>query len=229
MGKHAILFVTGTDTGVGKTVLTGMLTRALRASGRTVAALKPLCSGTRADARRLREAAGGALSLNEVNPWWFRAPLTPWVAARAEGRRVRMVELVEHVQAVRRRYDWVLVEGAGGLLSPLGEGYDARDLIVQLRARVAIVGWNRLGVLNQVLLTLRALPPGVARDARVVLMTPRRPDASSASNPQVLRERMGADRVEAWPWLSQAEPACAAAVRPELGRLVRWLTEPIGS
>ena len=78
-------FITGTDTGVGKTVLTSLLTRFLRAGGVPAAALKPICSGGRADARALHAAMNGALSLDEINPWHFRAAVAPALAAPAEG------------------------------------------------------------------------------------------------------------------------------------------------
>jgi dethiobiotin synthetase len=227
MAKRGILFVTGTDTGVGKTVVTCLLTRALCVSGIRVAALKPLCSGSRSDARRLRSAAGGVLTLDAVNPWWFQAPLTPWVAARQEGRQVGLSALLDHVRAIRERFDWILVEGAGGLLSPLGERFDARDLIVRLRARVVLVAVNRLGVINQVLLTLRALPPGSAGDARLVLMDPSRPDVSSESNAAVLRERLGVRRILLCPRMTTSEISGDGKARPEMRPLVEWLMQGI--
>ena len=79
-----IIFITGTDTGVGKTVLTALLVRFLRERGVKAVALKPICSGDRADARALRAAMDGALSLDEINPWHFRAPVAPLLAARRE-------------------------------------------------------------------------------------------------------------------------------------------------
>ena len=82
-------FITGTDTGVGKTVLTTLLTRFLCERGSNVAALKPVCSGSRADARALRTAMNGALTLDEINPWHFRAPIAPLLAARKENRRAK--------------------------------------------------------------------------------------------------------------------------------------------
>ena len=144
MGSR-ILFITGTDTGVGKTVLTSLLTRHLRERGVAVAALKPICSGGRADARALHSSLDGALTIDEINPWHFRAPLAPLLAARREHRRVDLANVLAHVRSVQRRFDVVLVEGAGGLLSSLGEGFNARDLIIALRAVPIIVCPNRLG------------------------------------------------------------------------------------
>src|SRR5207244_10083399 len=118
MGSR-ILFITGTDTGVGKTVLTSLLARHLRERGVAVAALKPICSGGRADARVLHFSQNGAVTLDEINPWHFRAPLAPLLAARREHRRVDLAKVLAHVRRVQRRFEVILVEGAGGLLSPL--------------------------------------------------------------------------------------------------------------
>ena len=79
-----IFFITGTDTGAGKTVLTALLAAFLRGRGVKVAALKPICSGGRADATIIFTALGGRLTLDEINPWHFRAPIAPLLAARRE-------------------------------------------------------------------------------------------------------------------------------------------------
>ena len=198
------LFITGTDTGVGKTVLTSLLARHLRERGVSVAALKPICSGGRGDARMLHSSLDGALTLDEINPWHFCAPLVPLLAARRERRRVELANVLAHVRKIQRRFDVVLVEGAGGLLSSLGEDFDARDLIVSLRAVPIIVSSNRLGVVNHVLLTVEALPRVISRCAPVVLMSPRRPDLASRTNPRFLAGILGPDRVLEFPWLSVA-------------------------
>ena len=128
--RRSTFFITGTDTGVGKTVLTALLARYLRERGVKAAALKPVCSGGRDDARVLHAAMrNGALTLDEINPWHFRAPVAPLLAARRERKRVRLAEVLAHVRAMQKRFDVLLVEGAGGLLSPLGEDFNSRDLI----------------------------------------------------------------------------------------------------
>ena len=201
MGSR-ILFITGTDTGVGKTVLTSLLARHLRQRGIAVAALKPICSGGRADARILHFSIAGRLALDEINPWHFRASLTPLLAARREHRRIHLADVLAHVEGFQRRFEFVLVEGAGGLLSPLGEDFNARDLIIALRAVPIIVCPNRLGVVNHTLLTAEALPRALSRRAAVVLMSPRRPDLPSRTNARLLAGILGRDRVHEFPWLS---------------------------
>jgi dethiobiotin synthetase len=219
------LFITGTDTGVGKTVLTALLSRFLCERGVNAAALKPVCSGTRADVRALHAALNGALTLEEINPWHFRAPIAPLLAARRENQRVKLSQVLAHVRALQKRFDVVLVEGAGGLLSPLGENFNSRDLILALRATPVIVAQNKIGVVNQVLLTLEALPPAAAKQARVVLMWPPKPDAASKTNLNLLAEFFDAKRIIALPWLGKDFSATEVLKNPRMQNMLRALVE----
>jgi dethiobiotin synthetase len=196
-------FITGTDTGVGKTVLTTLLARFFFKHGVNATALKPVCSGGRDDARALHAALNGALSLDEINPWHFRAPVAPVLAARRERKRVTLAEVAGHVRAMQKRFDVVLIEGAGGLLSPLGENFDSRDLITALRATPIIVCPDRLGAVNQVLLALEALPESFRRRAGVVLIPLSKPDAATASNAKLLAEFFDAKRIFGLRWLDK--------------------------
>jgi dethiobiotin synthetase len=201
--KHAPWFITGTGTGTGKTVLTALLAHFLRRAGHRVAALKPVCSGGRDDARALQSALAGGLSLDEINPWHFRAAIAPLLAARRERRSVRRADLTAQIRRRQKQFDRLLVEGAGGLLSPLGEQVDARDLIAALRARPIIVGRDVLGVVNDLRLTLAALPPAARAAAVVVLMAPQRPDAATRTNARLLAEYFPAGRIFRIPWLGR--------------------------
>ncbi len=192
--KH-IFFVTGTDTGAGKTVLTVLLTRHLRSRGLNAAALKPICSGGRGDARKIFSATNGVLSLDEINPWHFKAAMAPSLAARREGKKLKMAQIAAHVRAMQKRFDVLLIEGAGGLLSPLGDKFNSRDLILQLDAEPIIVAPNRLGVVNHVLLTLEALPLNFRARTRVILLPFGKPDASAKSNAGLLAEHFDARRI----------------------------------
>ena len=205
--KRTTFFITGTDTGVGKTVLTALLARYLRERGVNAAALKPVCSGGRDDARALRAAMNGALTLDGINPWHFHAPIAPLLAARRERRQVKLADVLAHVRTMQKRFDVLLVEGAGGLLSPLGENFDSRDLIAALRATPMVVCPNRLGAVNQVLLTLAALPRSASCQARVVLMSPSKPDAATNTNAGLLAEFFDAKRIFELPWLGRRSDA----------------------
>ena len=96
------LFITGTDTGAGKTVLTALLAAHLRAQKIRVAALKPVCSGGRDDARNIFAALGGTLTLAEINPWHFRAAITPLLAARREKQSISRAEVLAHIRATQK-------------------------------------------------------------------------------------------------------------------------------
>jgi dethiobiotin synthetase len=221
-----VLFITGTDTGVGKTVLTCLLARRLIERGRCVFAWKPICSGGREDALALQSALGGLPDLDAINPWHFRASLAPLLAARQAGRVVRLPDLVSGAKRLLLQHELVLVEGAGGLLSPLGEGFNARDLIRKLHASPIVVCPNRLGAVNQALLVLAALPPATASRAPVVLVTQPEPDASSAGNAGLLSEQIGPERVHLLPWL--AKPGGGAVTARRLNVMLDGLLAALG-
>jgi dethiobiotin synthetase len=192
--KHTF-FITGTDTGVGKTFFTVLLLKFLREEGVNAAALKPICSGGRDDARKILAVMPDALSLDEINPWYFRVAMAPLLAARKEKKVLKLASVTAHIRAMQKRFDILLVEGAGGLLSPLGENFNSRDLMVALNATPFIVAPNRLGVVNSVLLTLEALPGKLRAKARVVLMPQRKPDISAKSNANLIAEFFDAKRI----------------------------------
>lgn len=203
-----IYFITGTDTGVGKTVLTSLLVRHLRERGVRALAVKPFCSGGREDARLLRAAQADEVSLDAINPWHFRAPLTPLLAARREKRKVRQAEALQFLRSAATQCETLLIEGAGGLLSPLGEGFDARDLIVDLKARPIIVCPNRLGAVNQVRLVLAALPPSARKVSKIVLMQTGENNLAARTNAPLLGELLPGNQVLvipplAWPAILQ--------------------------
>ena len=150
-------FITGTDTGVGKTFATSLLARALRQAGHDTVALKPLCSGDRSDAEILRVAGGNELAIDEVNPLWFQAPISPLVAARKENREVSIPALADWFLSVSSGRKSVLVEGAGGWLAPIAVGATVADLCAAFALPVIVVAANRLGCVNHTLLTIASI------------------------------------------------------------------------
>src|SRR5262245_11556675 len=102
--NRSIYFITGTDTGVGKTLSACLLVEYLQAKGARFSALKPVCSGGRSDARQLRTRLRSALTLDQINPWHFRAPLAPVVAARREHRTLKLSQVLKHVRNVQRMF-----------------------------------------------------------------------------------------------------------------------------
>ena len=209
-------FITGTDTGVGKTVLTTLLANFLRARGVKVAALKPICSGNRDDAVLLYDALECALKLEEINPWHFRAAIAPALAAKLEKKSVTRAQVLTHIRATQKNFDVTLVEGAGGLLSPLGKDFNSRDLITDLRATPIVVAQNKLGVVNHILLTLEALPKNLRAKTKVVLMSPPKPDAATKSNAKLLEQFLAPEKIFALPWLGKKFQLKAALKNPQV-------------
>lgn len=157
------LFVTGTDTGVGKTHVAGEIVRELRAAGRRVGAFKPACSGAITDANnppcwddlvRLHDALGQDATDDLICPQRFLAPLAPPVAARHEGRTVDLGAIERGLEAWRSRCDIVIVEGAGGLLCPLTDELTMADLAARFGFPLLIVARLGLGTINHTLLTV---------------------------------------------------------------------------
>lgn len=182
------VFITGTDTGVGKTVLTALLLAYLRRHRCNALVIKPFASGSHRDSALLNRVQDRCVEAAAVNPFYYPEPLAPLAAARASGQVVRLQDVVRHIDRLGHRAEVLLVEGCGGLLAPLGPQYDAVDLIEKIGAKVVVVAQNRLGVLNHALLTLRALEARRLDVAALVLMETRRPDPSRATNPSLLAE-----------------------------------------
>lgn len=176
-----LLLVTGTDTGVGKTVVTCAILRALRARGEKPVPIKPVETGCTEldlpeDALALSAAAGG-VQLDIVCPVRYRTPAAPTTAARIEGRAHSFDGLVEHVRAIRAVSPRVILEGAGGLLVPLDEGKTYADLAMALDASLLIVARDALGTINHTSLTLEAAKSRGIPVLAVVLNAVSTPDA----------------------------------------------------
>jgi dethiobiotin synthetase len=198
ISRAKTVFITGTDTGVGKTVMTVLLLLCAQEAGRRVVAVKPFCSGGSADTRVLASFQPG-LSLEQISPWIFDEPLAPLVAARKHRLKVRPEAVLDHIHAVGRNADVTLVEGAGGILVPILPHYTFADLASALEGKVLVVAPNRLGTLNHTMLTVEALRLRGVENTRVVLIDQAKPDPSAQSNPDVL-EKILAEPIERLPW-----------------------------
>jgi dethiobiotin synthetase len=158
------LFVVGTDTGVGKTFVAARLVAALAREGLRVGVYKPAASSCRRDGRKLVSddalalwrAAGEPGALASVCPQRFAAPLAPHLAARQERKEIDARLLRKGLDYWRKRSDIVVVEGAGGLMSPIGESDYVADLAAEFGFPLVVVAPNRIGTINSTLLTLIA-------------------------------------------------------------------------
>ncbi|MDR3353276.1 MAG: dethiobiotin synthase [Zoogloeaceae bacterium] len=155
-------FVTGTDTEVGKTHATCALLRRARQEGFSAVGLKPVAAGTDAtgqneDVARLLAASSLALPERIRNPWRFRSPIAPHLAAQQAGEEIRFAPILAAVETARQAADYVFVEGVGGFRVPLGPDGDSADLAQRLGLPVLLVVGLRLGCINHALLTAEAI------------------------------------------------------------------------
>lgn len=218
------LFITGTGTGVGKTYVGALIAQALRESGKRVGVYKPVASDcamhsgkmVSPDAVALWEAAGRPGTFEQVCPQMFAAPLAPHLAARAEGRRVNSRQLREGIDFWRNSSDVVIVEGAGGLMSPISDDDYNADLASDFGYPLLVISANMLGTINATLQTL--ITASIFRDrlsvAGIVLNAPIR----SVDDPSMARN---ADELS-----MRCEPPLLAVVEHDGGfdRDVDWLS-----
>jgi dethiobiotin synthetase len=189
------IFVSGINTGVGKTFVTRALAAALRGTGRKVAALKPIETGAAeqaSDALALARAAGRP-ELAEVRGFYRHAlPLSPYAASLESGDPPPKIRaLVDAVHQAARGSDVTLVEGAGGLLVPIDRRETIADLIAALGVPLLLVAPNNLGVLSAVFSTAESARSRRIELRAIVLVDPSEPDASSRTNARIIDERLG--------------------------------------
>jgi len=222
------LFVTGTDTGVGKTVLAGSIAAALASQGRTVRALKPVISGLDdprnedwpPDHELLARAAG--CPADQVAFVRYGPAVAPHLAAELAGEPIRPLELLSQIQRSAGPGETLIVEGVGGLLVPLADGYDVRRLAVDLGLPLVVAARPGLGTINHTLLTLNAAREAGLRVAGVVLTPwPETPSEIESSNRQTI-ERLGEIAVSTLPLLTRADPNLLRAAGQQLP-LSAWL------
>jgi dethiobiotin synthetase len=163
------LFITGTDTGVGKTHIAARLLHLLRASGIRRAGMKPICCGDRRDAEALLAAGSDGVAIDEVNPVWLKTPAAPLVGTLMEKVTIDIEEILSAFHSLQQRVEHVIVEGTGGWLVPIRSDYLVSDLAAAMKLPVLVVAQNRLGCLNHAALTVRSVATDQLRCAGLVL------------------------------------------------------------
>ncbi|MGB7931222.1 MAG: dethiobiotin synthase [Gammaproteobacteria bacterium] len=208
-------FITGTDTGVGKTLVTLGLMRRLQARGRRVVAMKPVASGCRRTAQGLRNADAlllqrqGSLPLEyrEVNPYAFEPAIAPHLAAAEAGRRIEFSTIMTTYRHLAAQADQVCVEGIGGWLVPLNEAQTTADLAAELGLGIILVVEIRLGCLNHALLTQAAIAGAGLHLAGWVANQPSPGCDRAGDIIGALRSRLAAPLLGTVPFM----PGCSAA------------------
>ena len=204
------IFVTGTGTEVGKTVVAAVTARSLAEAGRTVAVFKPAVTGLdepgEADHELLRRASGSEQSDEEIAPYRYGPPASPHLAAAQAGERIERETLLSAARRAGDGADTLVCEGVGGLLVPLSPDYLVRDFAVDLGLPVAVAAGPGLGTINHTLLTIEAARAAGLQVAVVVLTPwPDSPGPVEESNRETIAS-LGGVRVETLPRLDLGHP-----------------------
>ncbi len=225
------LFVTGTDTGVGKTTVSAGLARYAHRLGRRPVPFKPAetgCAPDAQDARLLWQASATSVDLRDICLHRLALPAAPAQAAQAEGTRLSLDQVVAAARALGERGDFLIVEGAGGLLVPYGDDWTAAELIERLGLRVLVVARTALGTINHSALTVRELRRRGLDIAGLVLnqTSPETAPHEQGSVP-FIAAATGLRPLGPMPWLSSpanpdrlADALTAAVGAPALARLI---------
>ncbi|WP_413374873.1 dethiobiotin synthase [Alkalihalobacillus sp. 1P02AB] len=153
------IFVTGTDTGVGKTVISSGIAAVLKEEGIDIGVFKPMLSGINrsnpmSDTAWLKRMSNTSLTLEEITPFQFEKPLAPAIAQELEGTNIKLEDIIKNWKQIRKKHNYFIIEGAGGIAVPLGQGFLVSDLIKALDLPVLIVARSQLGTINHTFLTI---------------------------------------------------------------------------
>ncbi|MGZ4160236.1 MAG: dethiobiotin synthase [Neobacillus sp.] len=190
-------FVTGTDTDVGKTIISGGLAAVLKEKKIDVGVFKPLLSGISredpaSDTSLLKQLSQTSLSFEEITPFEFKEPLAPYVAGKLEGKIVGIEEVLRHWEEIKRKHEFFIVEGAGGISVPLGEHFLVSDLMKALQLPIVIVARPNLGTVNHIFLTVHyAKSLGLTVAGIVINGISDHPDLAEKTNPKLIEELCG--------------------------------------
>lgn len=202
-------FVTGTDTGVGKTLVSCALLHAFALAGKTAIGMKPIAAGCEAgkwlDVEQLIAASTVSAAREWINPYALVPPIAPHIAAKQAGVTIDLAVIQQAFYALQKTADRVIVEGAGGFLVPLGDRYDTRDLACALGLPVVLVVGLRLGCLNHALLTAQAIQASGLPLAGWVANQIDPAMASLAENVDTLQQRLAAPLLGVLPFREQPD------------------------
>ncbi|WP_454061438.1 dethiobiotin synthase [Candidatus Nitrospira salsa] len=197
------IFITGTDTGVGKTAMTAALARCVQAQGIKVGVMKPIETGvnltntTNTDTHRLRTIIEPAQMFESVCQYHFPDPLAPLAAANRQARNIDLQSIQSTYKKLIEQYEYIFIEGVGGVLVPLTKNLQVRDLIKLLQVPCIVVGRATLGAVNHLLLTLEALKTQEIQVLAIALNHCQQPDQSEVkalqiqSTVEIIRTRSG--------------------------------------
>ncbi len=205
------IFIAGTDTGVGKTLVAGALAAALRLRGVKVGVMKPVSCGGLEDAQFLMQAAGIQESMTLVNPIQLEQPLSPNVAAAIEKVKINLKAIDEAYKKLSAKYEVLVIEGCGGLLVPVTQDFYVIDFIKRFKAETLLVSRSGLGAINHSLLSLEALKKRNIKPLGVIFNRTTGGNLSMAekTNPDVIAGLSGIASLGLFPYLKTCAANCA--------------------
>ena len=226
MTNKSSYFVTGTDTGVGKTLITAAILHALAKTGLRVTGMKPIAAGAELidgelwneDVAMLAAASNTNLPRELTTPYLLREPAAPHIAAQLEHVSLDMQILLDCYKQIAQQSDCVIVEGVGGFCVPINDDVDTADLAVQLGLDVVMVVGLRLGCINHALLTAEAIK---ARGLNLVGWVANQIDVTMSHQQailQALEQRLSAPLIGVVPWMA-AVSAQVAADKIDISRI----------
>ena len=209
-------FVTGTDTGVGKTLISCALLHGFAAQGNSVLGMKPVAAGCgedgiHEDVRQLRAASNALASLGQINPYCFVQAVAPHLAAEFSGVSINFERILASYTELAGQADVVIVEGAGGFIVPMNSEQDSADLVVQLGLPIILVVGMRLGCLNHALLTVEAITARGLTLAGWVANVLDKNMAMRDENIAALQQRIAAPLLGVVPHQQQSDALAAAS------------------
>lgn len=207
------LFITGTDTDAGKTYVTSLILRALRAERVDAVGYKPICCGDRNDAIEMVDASGDVVTPDQVNPIWLKTPAAPHVAAMFENKPIEKELILDGHKALADKHQVVITEGVGGWLVPIkGMEFTVAEMAKEIGSPVLLVVGNKLGALNHTILTIEAMrsrgvePVGLVFNNLVDEL-----DTATITNKGIIEDMCGVEvitdvirgqtEIESWPFM----------------------------
>jgi len=201
------VFITGTDTGVGKTFIAGALARQLRSEGIDVGVMKPIETGCGsklipADAVYLKKMANVNDPIEAITPYRFKDPLAPWPASIKEKKKITLKKILSAYNKLREKHSFMIVEGAGGLLVPITGNLDMSDLILALELPVLLVARAGLGTLNHTRLTIEyGKTHGISFAGIILNQTQPIKTIADQSNPNILAKKTDVPIIARFPYM----------------------------
>lgn len=181
------IFITATDTEAGKTYISCKIAEELVKMGIKAGVMKPFASGSRSDAIKLIKASGVKDKIEKVNPVYFKYPLAPYSSALLEKLKVDLSLVWKSYKVLSKKYEFMIVEGIGGLVVPIKKDYSVLDLIKGFKLPVLVAAKPGLGTVNHTVLTVQKLQQNKIKVLGIILSGKRKNTISERTNPQIIR------------------------------------------